>query len=404
VSRKMVVLVASCLLPLAASFAMAFESPPTAQAEDIFGSEASGPNYRVEPLVRSDGLLHIFVLNTAFGSYQIAGDDLMRERIRELAALRKLQAMSESDVFVKSLGQAAVAPIRYGADLLTDPKATLQKSFSGVANMFDRIGAGLTNSGASRDSVVASVLGVDEARRTLAVQLGVDPYTDFPPLASKLSDVASAAALGGLSTKGLLVAIPGGVGTAVSSASTADTLGGTLAQKTSAQIVGLVKGQLLKLRVPANVADRFVQNRTYTPADLLIISQALRRMRAGNAALFIARAADAGTREEAFFQRRRAQILADNAKALGIGEFVSVAGFPLNRSRDGGIVAVFPFDQVAWTENVAWSFEAVAKSVSGQPRPPVLAVTGKLTDEAQANVTRLGWTIHPLQDACEKRC
>ena len=75
------------------------------------------------------------------------------------------------------------------------------------------------------------------------------------------------------------MAIPGGVGTAVSSASTADTLGGTLAQKTSAQIVGLVKGQLLKLRVPANVADRFVQNRTYTPADLLIISQALRRMR-----------------------------------------------------------------------------------------------------------------------------
>ena len=70
---------------------MAFESPPTAQAEDILGSEASGPNYRVEPLVRSDGLLHIFVLNVAFGSYQIASDDLMRERIRELAALRKLR-------------------------------------------------------------------------------------------------------------------------------------------------------------------------------------------------------------------------------------------------------------------------------------------------------------------------
>jgi hypothetical protein len=82
-SRKMVVLVASCLLPLAASLAMAFEGPPTAPAEEILGSEASGPNYRVDPLVRGDGLLHIFVLNTAFGSYQIAGDDLMRERIRD---------------------------------------------------------------------------------------------------------------------------------------------------------------------------------------------------------------------------------------------------------------------------------------------------------------------------------
>jgi hypothetical protein len=375
---------------------MAFESPPTAQADEILESQASGPNYRVESLVRSDGLLHIFVLSTAFGSYQIAGDDLMRERIRELAALRKLQAMSESDIFVKSLGQAAIAPVRYGEDLLTDPKVTLQKSFSGVANMFDRIGAGLTNSRASRDSAIGSVLGVDEARRTLAVQLGVDPYTDFPPLASKLSDVASAAALGGLSTRGLMMAMPGGAGIAVSTASTADTLSGTLAQKTSAQIVALVKGQMLKLKVPSIVTDRFVQNRTYTPADLLIISQALRRMRAGNAALFIARAADAGTRDEAYFQRRRAQILADNANALGIGPFVSVGGFPLNRSNDGGIIAVFPFDQVAWTENVARTFEAVAKSISGQPGMPVLALTGKLTDEAQANVIRLGWTIRSL--------
>jgi hypothetical protein len=375
---------------------MAFEGPPTAQAEEILGSQASGPNYQVESLVHSDGLLHIFVLNTAFGSYEIVGDDLMRERIRERAALRKLQAMSESDVFVKSLGQAAVAPIRYGADLLTDPKATLQKSLSGVANMFDRIGAGLTNNRASRDNVVGSVLGFDAARRTLAVQLGVDPYTDFPPLASKLTDVASAAALGGLSTRGLIMAIPGGAGVAVSSASTADTLSGMLAQKTSAQIVALVRERLLKLRVPANIADRFVQNRTYTPADLLIISQALRRMGAGNAALFIARAADAGTRDEAFFQRRRSQILADNAKALGIGAFVSVGGFPLNRSKDGGIIAVFPFDQVAWTENVARTFEAVATSVSGQPGAPVLAITGKLTDEAQDNMIRLGWTVHSL--------
>ena len=43
----------------------------------------------------------------------------MRERIREMAALRKLQAMSESDVFVKSLGQAAAAPLKFGADLIT---------------------------------------------------------------------------------------------------------------------------------------------------------------------------------------------------------------------------------------------------------------------------------------------
>ena len=110
-------------------------------------------------------------------------------------------------------------------------KATLQKSFSGVANMFDRIGAGLTNSGASRDSVVASVLGVDEARRTLAVNWAWTPIRTFRP-----GFQAERRRLGRgprwSVDKGTLVAIPGGVSTAVSSASTADTLGGTLAQKT----------------------------------------------------------------------------------------------------------------------------------------------------------------------------
>jgi hypothetical protein len=134
----------------------------------------------------------------------------------------------------------------------------------------------------------------------------------------------------------------------------------------------------------------------YTPADLLVISRSLARAGIGNSALFIARAAEAGTREEAYFQRRRAQTLAEHAKTLSIGDFVSVGGFPLNRLKEGGVIALFPFDQVAWTENVAWTFEAVTKGVSGQPGAHILAITGKLTDEARENVTRLGWTIRSL--------
>lgn len=373
--------------------ALAFEDPPVTTAAAVLGAQATGPNYRVDPEVRSDGLLQLFILHTNFGTFEVAGQDLMRERIRELAALRKLNAMSESDVFLKSLGQTAAAPLRFGADLLTAPGATLRKSASGVANMFDRIGTAVTNEKSNRDNVVGSVLGVESAKRALAVQLGVDPYTDFQPLATKLTDVATASALGGLSMKALMMAIPGGAGVVVSSGSTVDTIRNTLAEKTAAQVVQQVLGTLSKVGVAPALAQRFVQNRNYTPTDLLVIATALQSMKVSGASIFIARAADADTREEAYFQRRRALLLTENAASLGIGSFVSFGGFPLNKLKDGRILALFPLDEVAWTPRVAAAFNKVSPAVTASGTTAVLGIRGALTPTARDEITRAGWTI-----------
>ena len=377
--------------------AMAFEAPPTARAEAVLGAEATGPNYRVDPEVRSDGLLRLFILRTRYGVFDVDGDDLMRQRINELHALRKLQAMSESDVFLKAAGTAAQAPLVFGQDLIADPKATLEKSMSGVANMFGRIGAGLENRRANRDNVATSLLGIDAARRALGVELGVDPYTDFAPLASKLNDIATATALGGLSIRAALAAIPGGAGMAVSSTSTVETIRGTLVEKTSAQIAEEVKASLARLRVPPSVASRFVDNRRYTPADLLIMSRSLAELRAENTRLFIARAGDAETREEAVFQRQRAVLLARHAKTYGIGAFVDVAGFPLNRLNDGRVIAVFPFDEISWTERVAGVFQKAASSAPHDHGQPLPVTTGELTPLAKDEVARLGWSVEVIR-------
>jgi hypothetical protein len=241
--------------------------------------------------------------------------------------------------------------------------------------------------------VVTSVLGVDSARRALAVQLGVDPYTDFAPLASKLNDIASAAAFGGLSMKGLMMAIPGGAGVVVSSASTADTVGATLAEKTSAQIAATVLAQLKGLNVSPSVAQRLIQNRAYTPADLLVISRSLARLRAANSGLLVAKASGAATREEAVFQRRRVELLAGSAKSFGIGAFVDLGGLPLNRLKDGRLLALFPLDEVAWTERVAGIVTRAAEAAKSEAVPPVLAITGTLTPLAQQEISKLGWTV-----------
>ena len=91
--------------------------------------------------------------------------------------------------------------------------------------------------------------------------LGVDPYTNFPPLAQKLTDVASATAAGGLTVKAALAVIPGGAAViAVSSVSTIQSASDTLRDKTSAQIAQEVKATLLRLDVPPDAVARFATN------------------------------------------------------------------------------------------------------------------------------------------------
>ena len=153
----------------------------------------------------------IFIVDTKYGKFQVDGVELTKVFIQELRALDALEKISQSDTFMQSLGRSATAPIRYGANLIVNPAGTVRDSLSGVANMFDRAGASLSDPNADRATTADSLLGVDDKRRELAVSLGVDPYTNFPPLAQKLTDVASATAAGGLTVKAALAFIPGGV-------------------------------------------------------------------------------------------------------------------------------------------------------------------------------------------------
>jgi hypothetical protein len=382
-----------------ASSAAAFEMPQDGAATAYLGAAAQGPGYKVDPVVPSDGFLRLFTFDTSHGQFQVDGIELAKQRVRELQALHRLTRMSESDVFTNSLKQAGMAPVRFGADLVTKPGETINRTVSGIGNMFSRIEAGVQNNKASRDSLAGSLIGTDAARRQIAIELGVDPYTDFRPLAQRLDAIAKASALGGLSVKAVLMAVPGPGGMIVSSTSTASSIQDTLREKTSAQIVQQVRSSLQHLKVSAASSARLIDNRLYTPADLLIMTNALARLKAGKTELFIARAAQADTRDVAFFQRRRAELLAAKSNELGgIVEFVSVANFPLNRTRDGTIVALFPLDDVSWTEPSAQAFTAVTEQLRqlGYQRSPVLATPAAVTPMASEELKKLGWTIVAL--------
>ena len=216
----------------AGAIAAQIESPPVTSAAAILGAQVRGSNYQIDNAVRSDGFLQIFELNTSYGRYQVQGRELLKVRLRELAAVTALEHMNKSQVYADAAAKAAKKPVDLAVGLVTNPVNTVQQSMSGVGALFSRIGSSAANMGHDRDSAADSLLGVSSAKRQIAYKLGVDPYTDFKPLADALNDMARVTALGDLTVSGAFMAIPGGAGMAVSYSKTAQEAGQMVLDKT----------------------------------------------------------------------------------------------------------------------------------------------------------------------------
>src|SRR5215472_5717111 len=374
----------------------ALELPKPQPVEKYLGKSAVGANYTVEPIVRSDGVMRIFDVDTPYGKYAFDGVEFTKLRLHELDAVAALEKMSQSEAFGQAFGRAALGPIKFGADLITKPADTVERSLSGIGNMFDRVGAGLSNTRADRDNLMESLLGVTDTQRELAVTLDVDPYTDFPPLAQRLKEMASAMAGGGLPVKAGLSLVPGGIGIAVSSVASVGNAKDSLRSKTAAQVIAETRTILVHLDVSDESVSRLVENRNYTPADLLIMALALKQLNAQNTTAFVDHVAGAGSRNVAFYHRRRAQILAARSNELGvIVSFVTLGGQPINLASNGNVVAAFTVDDIAWTEVQQRTFVAATAEIQRvrAGAVPVLATTGAVTPMAAAEIGQRGWKI-----------
>lgn len=386
--------------PATPSPANAIETPKSALAARFLGPLMNSPNYTVGATARSDGVMRLFEVSSTYGQYQFDGVEFTKLRLREIEATAALDKMSKSEEWAKSFGNAAVSPLKFGASFLVNPAEAMNRSSSGVANMFDRIGAGMSNQKAARDSMPESLLGVSDAQRHLAISLNVDPYTDFAPLQDRLKEMARVMSGGQLTVRAGLAAVTGGIGLGISAATSLESAKDTLRDKTAAQVIVEVRNNLKSLSVPDELVERLVDNQNYTPSFLLVMSRALVQLNAQNTEAFIERAAEANSYGVAYFHWRRADLIAARSAELGgLVAFVPVAGHAINVTRDGKAVAVFPLDDLAWTNLPKRTFLAANTELrSRNPRGAALfATTGSVTPLAAAEIKKLGWQIVQLK-------
>jgi len=388
---------------LLAVFAMAsesgsgaeFERPPSFSAQNVLGAAVRGANYSVARTVPSDGFLRSYTFQTSFGAFSANGDEMALMRIRELNALDALDKTTRSQKFTDAVAKAGLAPFDLAGKLATNPVDAVSDTFSGVGQLLGGVASGVKHIGRSKDSTLASVTGASKQKRLIAVQLGVDPYTDFRPLAEKLDALSGYAAAGGILVTAAFAVIPGAAGAVISNVSTADTLNSMARDYSPDQLTDISREKLAKLGITGVIADGLLSNSFYTPVDVAAIVDALGRM--GNMRGFdvaVAHAASAQSRDAAYLVRRRVELTAayqERTRQLtGFVQPRSLA-FPMSTTADGGIVGVFPFDCLAWTKDAARSFTIVSEESKGGAK--VIEITGTATALARMRLRALGWIV-----------
>ena len=385
-----------------------YEKPRHLTARDILDGRVEGPNYKIRDEVGRSNFSRVYTIDTDFGSFEVVGDNLLKLRLYELNVLHQLTEHSQAGSFLTAFGTAAIAPFKFGGQLLVSPLDTIKNSFDGVGNFFDSIDASSENEDPQRGSFIGGLVGSDQARRELASDLGVDPYTDFAPLAERLKQLSSAAGFGGLSLKGAMSAIPGAAVTqtatlattrlavvTASSISTTAALKDALRNKTAGQILRDARKKLSGLSVPDDLIKKLFTNSAYTPSDIYVMAYSLDVIKAKNSDLFVEHAILAENRNEAYFERIRSEILASWKPPSPIASFEIIEGKVLNKLKNGRVVAAYPIDEYYWTEENALTSRAIAESVvrADAKGRSLLVVTGDVSARARGEIGRLGWDV-----------
>ena len=393
-----IVVCLSCLISLPHSHAGGgqVENPPTLQASSLLPPpNTSGPNYSIDDTVVNDGFENRFVLKTNYGTFVVEGHESLKERVRELQVISRIEQLSQSDEFAKQFGNKLLAPVTTATNLLTKPGETVQGVFTGVGNFFDKVSAAATTQDPHQEKGLSALLGFDSAKRQIAFQLGADPYSRFQPLQDRLDQLAQTAVSARLTAGAILAVIPGAAGTAVGGLGTAGDIQSIIKDNTPAQLSKRNEQLLAKMAVPANLVTRFLMNPSFTPTEKTAIVEALRRLgNVQNRAEYIRRAADINDAGAAYFFYRRAPLtVAYHERVERAARFVTLGGVPVIQTASGKVVALFPIDHLAWTATADTIFRRMQADLKGAAVKVELWLGGTASELARERLGKHGWVV-----------
>jgi hypothetical protein len=99
-----------------------------------------GPFHTVDENITVAGAQPNFTIRSKYGTWEARGREMLVIRVSELPAFEQLEKVSKSDEFMKSAGNAIVAPVKAVGTFVESPTQTTGNIFSGIGLIATRIG------------------------------------------------------------------------------------------------------------------------------------------------------------------------------------------------------------------------------------------------------------------------
>ena len=367
-------------------------------AQFVSGELMSGPNHQVEPIAFSDGFVTSYTLSTEWGDVPAAGNYRLRMRIQEANALKALDEMSRAGVFGESLLEGAMAPVDGAVALITDPVNTVSDAAEGVGTWFGNIANSITSDDPNQEGALSAAVGWAATKRSFAVEMGVDPYTDWEPLQEALSSVGQAAFAGGISAKVAMGAATRDTDFAmpVLALSLTDSMKSKLADNPPERLAELNRAEMAELGISDAAITPFLDNHNYSPQEKVQFVDALNRMSGVEGLeVLVINAARAPDRVVARYMQQQSQMIATFAEQTPVSVFSSRQG-PLLKTGDGRVVGVFPLDYIPWTDRLATIMPALTADAdaAGGVTAKELWFEGSVSPDARQGMESHGWTVN----------
>jgi len=288
-----------------------FEPMPTLDAAALVPARLiNDAGYTVDPKVPVVGYMGQFILRAPAGEFAADGTEMLAIRVAELAAIAKLAQLSQTGVFTDALAASAKKTGAAIGQAVMNPVETVSGIPAGVGRFFQSAStkvARATESGATSGSdqqagtteTAKDLLGLNQAKRQIAKQVGADPYTSNPVLAKQLDDLGRAAVAGGVSLDVALAVTTAGVATAISTTATVSNL---VWDKSPQDVRTLNESKLASMGVGKDTVHAFVTNRWFTPTLSVPFVDNLAQIHAGKSrAAVVALASTVASESEARF-------------------------------------------------------------------------------------------------------
>jgi hypothetical protein len=402
-----------CLLAPGSSAADYEHERPRKATDVLPAALIAGDLWKVGDEAIPDQGLFEFQVETPWGAFPVYGEAMLRLRLREFTAIAQLQAVSNTEAALHGAGKSAKQSFVRLGHAVIHPKQTARALPQGTRRLFTKldryagkIKAALVDSGEPKtevdkdDSKKTSAAaagsawlarkygGVGTKSRDLSRDLSVDPYTSNELLAAEVDRVASAQAVGSVSSKILMPAIAGALGLMATASNIAYT-------DDWREIFLYNAKQMRAMGVGEELILRFKLNKFYTPMTQVMVVAMLDAMEGVQDRWVVIEQASLLENESEALFFLESVMLAEwyHREESPLETFITDTLIPVARTKKGNLVAFTAADYFYWTQEAAQVTGDFTAIYVDHPGSRTLVMADYISSRAREEVEALGWTV-----------